>query len=259
MRLQIIQGEPMTEAAHAMSSLTGALEHYLETIFLEVRRQGFARVRDIAKARDVKSSSVSVALGRLADLGLVRYIQREYVGLTDTGEEAARRVLARHELLSRFFHEILQMEPQAAEREACSMEHSLSPAAMDRFARFFEFLNVCPTGQMDWLQRFHACTLVHGTGGACEHACTSRMAVASPAVTPMVTLALLAPGQRGRVQQVNSAGAVRQPLLDLGLLPDVAVQVERVAPSGDPMWIRVGGSQMALRRREAEAVVVERV
>lgn len=249
----------MTDAAQATLSLTGALEDYLETIFLEVRRQGFARVRDIAKARDVKSSSVSVALARLADFGLVRYIQREYVGLTDAGEEAARRVLARHELLSRFFREILQMEPQAADREACAMEHSLSPEAMDRFARFFEFLHVCPTGQMEWLERFHGCSLVQGTASTCEHACGVPP---TPAVLPgasSVSLATLKPGQQGRVRQVDSQGAVRQRLLDLGLLPDVMVQVERVAPTGDPLWIRVGGSQLALRRREAEAVLVARV
>jgi DtxR family Mn-dependent transcriptional regulator len=246
----------MTDTASPPLNLTGALEDYLETIFLEVRRQGFARVRDIAKARDVKSSSVSVALGRLADLGLVRYIQREYVGLTDAGEEAARRVLARHELLARFFHDILQMSPEGAEREACAMEHSLSPEAMDGFARFFEFLHVCPEGQMNWLTRFHSCSLVQGTARTCAHTCANRPTSEGLRATSQ-SLASLKPGQTARVSQVNSQGAVRQRLLDLGLLPDVSVYIERVAPAGDPLWINVGGSQLALRRREAEAVVVE--
>jgi DtxR family Mn-dependent transcriptional regulator len=246
----------MTATAETTITLTGALEDYLETIFLEVRRQGFARVRDIAKARAVKSSSVSVALGRLAELGLVRYMQREYVGLTDAGQEAARRVFARHELLARFFHEILQMAPEAAEREACAMEHGLSSEAMDRFARFFEFLHVCPEGQMNWLRRFHECALVQGTAQTCDRACGGRSAVPS-ALSTARPLATLRPGQRARVSQVNSGGAVRQRLLDLGLLPDVGVVIERVAPAGDPLWINVDGSQLALRRREAEAVLVE--
>lgn len=99
-------------------SLTGALEDYLETVFILVREQGFARVRDIAKAREVRSSSVSPALRRLHALGLVEYVRREYVGLTDSGEREARRVLARHDLLTRFFSEVLQMSPSASEKEA---------------------------------------------------------------------------------------------------------------------------------------------
>jgi Fe2+ transport system protein FeoA len=45
----------------------------------------------------------------------------------------------------------------------------------------------------------------------------------------------------------------------MGLLPDVVIRVERVAPVGDPVWISLQGSQIALRRKEAETVLVEAV
>lgn len=123
-----------------MSVLTPALEDYLESIFLLAKDCGHARVRDIANARTVKAASVSPALKRLSDLGYVTYERREYITLTPAGEAAARQVYARHVMLHRFFHEILGMEANAAEHEACELEHSLSDEGMLRFFTFFERL-----------------------------------------------------------------------------------------------------------------------
>ena len=239
----------------ASSLLTGALEDYIETIFLLVRDQGFARVRDIAKARRVKTGSVSPALKRLAELGLVRYVQREYVGLTDSGEREARRVLARHDLLARFFSEVLQMSPDAADREACVMEHGLSPEGMDRFVRFFEFLCVCP----EWLEKFHCCSMVQEDVSACEQMCNGSAPKRKGIEDNTASISDLKPGQQGKVRQVNARGAVRQRLLDMGLLPEVVIRLERVAPTGDPMWISLQGSQIALRCKEAESVLITKV
>lgn len=66
----------------------------------------------------------------------------------------------------------------------------------------------------------------------------------------------LQPGQRGRVTHVRGQGPVRQRLLDMGLLPDVEFRLERVAPTGDPLWIRIEGAEYALRSAEARALIV---
>ena len=237
-------------------SLTGALEDYLETIYELVRKQSFARVRDIARARGVKAGSVSPALRRLADLGLVDYARREYVTLTEAGEHEARRVFARHQLLSKFFENVLQMPHEAAQSEACAMEHSLSDEGMDRLVRFFEFLSACPSSEPTFLERFHGCSLVNTDVPACEHACPTRDPDAEGYDGGPTSVYDLVPGQSGEVTQVNASGAIRQRLLDMGILPQALVEVERVAPTGEPIWIRLHGTQLALRRREAEAVLV---
>jgi DtxR family Mn-dependent transcriptional regulator len=243
-------------AEERQTALTGALEDYLETIFLEVREHGFARVRDIARARNVSSSSVTPALKRLAEMNLIDYAQREYVGLTPAGEEHARRVLAKHDLLKRFFSEVLQMSNEAAEQEACVMEHALSPEAMDRLVRFFEFMQVCPESQRQWISRFHGCSRVHQDVAPCEHQEHSIEALEADAGGRIVRLSKLTPGKEGRIRQVQAEGPVRQRLLDMGLLPEVMVQLERTAPSGDPVWISLQGSQLALRKKEADSVLV---
>lgn len=66
----------------------------------------------------------------------------------------------------------------------------------------------------------------------------------------------LKPLQQGQIHDLRARGALRQRLLDMGLLPHSAIRVERVAPGGEPVWIRVGASQIALRRDEAEAILV---
>ena len=245
----------MTTAA-ATRPLTGALEDYLETIYQLVSDHGFARVRDIAKARGVRAGSVTPALKRLAQMGLVDYQRREYVNLTDEGARQARRVYARHELLTRFFGEVLQMGPEAAERDACAMEHHLSDEAMDRMVRFFEYLGSCKNADTSLLERFHGCSLVHEELEECDTQCTTGHRRLQALDEVDQSLFDLKPGQRGVVARVNAHGAIRQRLLDMGILPQAEVTVARLAPTGDPIWIRIHGTELALRRQEAQAVLL---
>ncbi len=71
-----------------------------------------------------------------------------------------------------------------------------------------------------------------------------------------MSLSDLKPGQVGRVTQLLGDGAIRQRLLDMGLVPDAKIEIERVAPTGDPIWIKLQGFQLSLRREEARSVIV---
>ncbi len=141
-------------ASTPQCQLTQSLEDYLETIYELIRDHGEARVRGIAEARGVKAGSVSPALRRLADLGLVDYAQREHIGLTPHGEVLARRIHARHRLLERLFQDVLLLPPEDAEPVACAMEHSLTPAAMDRLTQLLDYLQDHDDGRA-FLAAFH--------------------------------------------------------------------------------------------------------
>jgi len=71
-------------------------------------------------------------------------------------------------------------------------------------------------------------------------------------------LAQLTPGEAGRIVRVGAADKLRQRLLSMGLVVGEVIRVERVAPLGDPISIRVKGTSLALRQQEAQAIVVER-
>ncbi len=230
------------------------LEDYLETIYLLVQEHGFARVKEIAKARGVKAPTVSIALRKLSEAGLVNYVRREYIGLTERGEEAARRVLTRHRLLTRFFSEVLGMSPRAASEQACSMEHALTDEAMDRMVRFFEFLGTCPSVA----KAFGQCP-AGGRPGDVDPCGDASPDCARCSLAPKekaMSIATMRPGQRGVVTQITATGALRQRLLDMGILPETKVDVERSGPGGHPLWIRCQGARLALRRAEASSVLV---
>ena len=61
-----------------------------------------------------------------------------------------------------------------------------------------------------------------------------------------------------RVCAVGGERAFRRRLLELGLIPGTEVSVEKVAPLGDPLELKVRGCTLSIRRADARAVSVER-
>lgn len=72
-----------------------------------------------------------------------------------------------------------------------------------------------------------------------------------------VPLSKLQPGQSGRVSRLESAAASRLRLLEMGLVRGTPVEFVRVAPLGDPLEIRVRSYHLALRRQEAESIILD--
>jgi DtxR family Mn-dependent transcriptional regulator len=247
----------MTEAA---DRLTPALEDYLETIYLIVRERKLARVKDIADMRGVKPGSVVPALRRLSGLGLIRYEQREFIDLTSEGEREARKTLTRHELLRRFFEEILQIPSSNAHDDACAMEHYLSDEGVDRLTRFFEFITRCPQGESDFIERFHRCPIVNPGQGECEQHCRCQEEGCGPGGRGWAgsqALSKLSPGESAVVSLVDAGGTRRRDLLDRGLLPGTRVTVEATGEEDGRIRIRVQGRTTTIAADEASCVFVE--
>lgn len=72
-----------------------------------------------------------------------------------------------------------------------------------------------------------------------------------------MTLDALHEGECARVTVLLIQGAMRRRLLDIGLTPGTRVKCELESPSGDPAAYRVRGALIALRRVDAEQVLVE--
>lgn len=72
-----------------------------------------------------------------------------------------------------------------------------------------------------------------------------------------MTLDELKPGFHGRVCAVNGRGALRRRLLEMGLTPGTKIYVEKTAPMGDPMEIRLRGYHLTLRKDGAAEIEVE--
>lgn len=73
----------------------------------------------------------------------------------------------------------------------------------------------------------------------------------------MKNLAALKPGESGIVQSLTAEGAVKHHFLDLGITKGVRITVERIAPFGDPIAVRLRGYSLSLRREEAAKICLE--
>ena len=66
----------------------------------------------------------------------------------------------------------------------------------------------------------------------------------------------MGPDERGIIVRVGGMGEIRRRLLDMGVVAGSEVEVQRVAPLGDPIQIKVKGYDLALRKNEAEKIIV---
>ncbi|MCC8191047.1 MAG: ferrous iron transport protein A [Planctomycetes bacterium] len=71
------------------------------------------------------------------------------------------------------------------------------------------------------------------------------------------TLDAIQPGHRARVVSLVGDGDIKKRISEMGLTRGAVVEVERVAPLGDPMDIKVRGYRLSLRKEEAARIVVE--
>ena len=71
-----------------------------------------------------------------------------------------------------------------------------------------------------------------------------------------MTLDTISRGVTARVASVEATGAHGLRLMEMGVVPGVAVRVVKSAPLGDPIQVCVRNYHLALRRAEAKSITV---
>jgi len=69
----------------------------------------------------------------------------------------------------------------------------------------------------------------------------------------------LLPGQIGRVVKICGKGPIARRIFDIGIVPGSLLEVQKFAPLGDPMEIKVKSFNLSLRKNEASFIQVERI
>lgn len=110
-------------------------ENYLETILILRQRRRDVRSIDIAAELDFTKPSVSVAMKKLRESGLILMDESGYITLTPDGQEIAERVYERHQFMANFLTQI-GVPQQIAIEDACKIEHVISA---DSFAKLKAF------------------------------------------------------------------------------------------------------------------------
>lgn len=115
-----------------MMNIHESAEDYLEAILMLKQEKGYSRSVDIAAMLNVTKPSVSFAMKRLRENGYITMNEESLISLTGKGEEIARRVLDRHETITRLLVK-LGVDPETAREDACKIEHDISDATFAAF------------------------------------------------------------------------------------------------------------------------------
>ena len=106
-------------------------------LVLEIRNDSESvRSTDIARHLGVSKPSVSRAMSVLRADGYVSMETYGDVSLTDKGRALAEEVYDRHRTLTRFFRDILGVDKEIAEHDACLIEHDISAESMNKLTEF---------------------------------------------------------------------------------------------------------------------------
>lgn len=116
------------------------MEDYLEAILFLVNTDRVARVRDIARRVGVGMPAVTAALKALASRGMVNYDPYQFVTLTNRGHAAAAEINHRHLALGKFLSDILGVDADIADANACRLEHVVDDDVLERFVSLGRFL-----------------------------------------------------------------------------------------------------------------------
>lgn len=114
-----------------------SLEDYLERILMLQNEIGSVRAVDVARDMEFSKPSVSIAMKKLEEKGLV-VVEDEtgYLDLTDEGREIAKKTYEKHETLTSFFKKI-GVDSITAESDACKIEHDLSDETFECLQKYF--------------------------------------------------------------------------------------------------------------------------
>lgn len=117
--------------------LSTNVQDYLKVIWdLEEWDDGPVHPTDIAERTGMKQSTISGALSRMVNAGLVEHKPYGRVGLTSAGRRSAVTMVRRHRLLETFLVEVLGYSWDEVHEEADALEHAVSEKLVDRIDRY---------------------------------------------------------------------------------------------------------------------------
>ena len=110
-------------------------EMYLEAIHVLTKTNGYVRSIDVSEYLGYSKPSVSRAMGILRSGGYITVEKDGGISLTESGQEIAEKIYARHTLLTKLLIHIGVSEETAAE-DACKLEHAISDESFEALKKF---------------------------------------------------------------------------------------------------------------------------
>jgi DtxR family Mn-dependent transcriptional regulator len=217
-----------------ISSLSKSDRETLKAIYRLTRRGTYAHTGDLAGALRLSPGTVTSAVKRLAERGLLAHQPYRGVELTTTGREVAIAAIRRHRIVERFLSDMLGYAWNEADRLAGTFEHELPQEVEDRLFVALDRPSTCPHG----------------------FPIPERDVAEIPDMPPLYALE---PGDAAVVAVPGSTDPELVDFLDaLGLRPGVRVEVREKHPFDGPLVLRVSGHDRTIGEKVASQIYVRK-
>lgn len=212
------------------------LEEYLESIYKLHNEHRHVGISQLAENLKLTPASVTEMINKLVEKKLVIKTEKKNIKLTEKGEKQAVELIRRHRLVERFFTDFLKLKWETVHEDACKFEHVLTKEIADALEQFMNHPTTCPHGH----------PIPDGKGKTAKQD-------AKP-------LTSLKPAQSGVVARIaEESREFLKYLATLGLIPQIVIKVEQIAPFNGPYLVKVGNSSYALGREVASKIWVREV
>ena len=120
-------------------------QRYLDEIY-QISRQkrgGWVTNKQIAESFNFDPASVSGMLHKLKKEGLIQWVPRKSLRLTEKGKEIAMQLNETHSLLRVFFEKVVKInDKKVVEKLSCDIEHHITEDVKKAFKKFIsEYLD----------------------------------------------------------------------------------------------------------------------
>jgi len=185
------------------------MEEILEAIWTAEEQGSTASDRVASMARVALTPDL---IESLVDEKLVER-KHQHLHLTSIGRVQAREIIRRHRLAERVVMDVLGVDIQEAEDNACEFEHSLAAGVTDSICTLLGHPNRCP----------------HGRDIPEGRCCEQARADVKPLVLPLTALEV---GGVGRIAYISARNFPRlQKLSAFGISPGVTIRLFQKSPS----------------------------
>ncbi|MCK4717332.1 MAG: FeoA domain-containing protein [Thermoplasmata archaeon] len=138
-----------------------------------------------------------------------------------------------HQLLERFFVDVLNLDRDKAHEEAKKLSEIMSTDVVEAIDLLMQHPAFCPDGNV--------------IPGEEEHP------------KNVTTICEMSMGEEGKVVQLGYGMGQRRHLQSVGLREGKVIRIKGMQPRGGPIVVDVGGIEIAIGRRMAARIFIERV
>jgi DtxR family Mn-dependent transcriptional regulator len=121
--------------------ITHSAAHHLMAVDDLIQKFGYARVSDVARLLNITRGSVSISLKPMKEAGLIVQDENRHLQLSPSGQQLVDAIKAKRLLVQRLLADVLGVNPEQAEIDACKMEHLISSETAGQLVAFLRYVD----------------------------------------------------------------------------------------------------------------------